>query len=263
MGYLARVSTFLAVACLLGGLCFAASKSPTREQTAYGIRKIRIATPYWEDFTNKDGTGVYFDLLRAVYEPMDVRVKYELVPWKRAELMIRQQDADAGLAEFYNPDYEPAILYPRYPMDSEIVCVVYKKERFGQWHGQESLKNKKVAWIRGYDYHKNLGVKVKYYEVDSQKQAWGMMDIDRVDCFMASIEEIENYMSEHDISSRDYPIQEVITKQLYMWFNNSQRSRTLIDIYDQQIPRLLESGVLERIFKRYQVNMPKFQPRTP
>jgi polar amino acid transport system substrate-binding protein len=49
---------------------------------------ITIATPVWKGWTNEDGTGLYFELLKLVYEPVGVSVQYEFVPWARAVVYI-------------------------------------------------------------------------------------------------------------------------------------------------------------------------------
>ncbi len=44
------------------------------------VTTIHVVTPEWEGYTEQDGTGVYFDLVRAVYEPVGVVMTYEIVP---------------------------------------------------------------------------------------------------------------------------------------------------------------------------------------
>lgn len=39
------------------------------------ITDIHIATPLWEGQTNKDGTGLFFDIVRSVYEPAGLTMK--------------------------------------------------------------------------------------------------------------------------------------------------------------------------------------------
>jgi hypothetical protein len=51
-------------------------------------KTIFIVTPEWDGQTNKDGTGLFFDIVRSVYEPEGIKMKFEIVPWKRAELMV-------------------------------------------------------------------------------------------------------------------------------------------------------------------------------
>ncbi len=226
------------------------------------ITEIRIVTPAWEDFTNKDGTGVYFDLLRAVYEPEGIRVRYEFFPWSRAEAMIRKNRADAMLAAFYNPKNEDQTRYPRYPLDSEIVNVAYKKGTVSQWKGEKSLSGKAVSWPRGYDYHNYMKVKVKAVEVDSNEQGWQMMDRGRVDFHMASLEELEKQLKAQSAPD-DYVIQEVLTKQLYVWFGKNERTEKLAAIYDRRIQALKDTDSLKPIFDKYDLPMPRFVPRTP
>ena len=59
------------------------------------IKTIHIVTPAWPDQTNEDGNGLFFDIVRSIYEPAGIKMKYEIVPWKRAELMLNSNRADA------------------------------------------------------------------------------------------------------------------------------------------------------------------------
>jgi len=38
-----------------------------------------VATPEWEDFTNKDGPGVYWDIMRAVYKKWETDVMPDML----------------------------------------------------------------------------------------------------------------------------------------------------------------------------------------
>ncbi len=249
---------FLSLAAVLLGM--AVLTCPVRAETE--ITEIRIATQVWEDFTNQDGTGLYFDLLRAVYEPAGIELRYQFVPWKRAEVMIRQQEADALLAAFYNPSYEKT-LYPRYPMDSEQIYALFEKSAVDQWQKQKSLENQMVAWPRGYNYHRYMAVKVHFSETDSPKQAWQMLKHGRIAFYLASLEEIEALIADHKIPMEQFEFKAVSEKPLFLRFGKFPRSRKLIRIYDHRIPKLLESGKFKRIFEKYQVAMPGFEPRKP
>ncbi len=225
------------------------------------IRQIHIVTQVWEDFTNRDGTGVYFDLLRAVYEPLGIKVKYRFFPWKRARAKIESNEADAMLAAFYNADYEDTTLYPFYPMDSEEIAVIFKQGAVRKWQGQKSLENRMVAWPRGYNYHKYLKVKLHYDEMDKSHQGWLMLKHGRVEFYMASKEEIQELIAKENIPMDQFEVREVFKRPLYMWFGKSARTLKLAAIYDRRISALLQSNAIAPIFRRYQVAMPSFHPR--
>ncbi|MBD3327484.1 hypothetical protein GF339_23065, partial [candidate division KSB3 bacterium] len=151
---------------------------PASAEDQAAITEIHIVTPAWEEFTNEDGTGVWFEIVRAVYEPVGITMTYEFAPWKRAMEQVASAEADAFLGEYESETF----LMPRYPLDVERTAVVFKKGTVPTWEGSPSLVGKNVVWLRGYDYHlvsELEGLAFDWYEIDNYAQAWGMLEKDR------------------------------------------------------------------------------------
>jgi polar amino acid transport system substrate-binding protein len=235
---------------------------PVSSIASENLETIHIATPEWEETTNKDGTGVYFDIIRSVYEPGGIQLKYEIVPWNRAISLIKTHQADALPGGYFVGNREDVDdLFPRYPIDTEIASVVYKKDTVTEWKGPESLAGKKVLWLRGYNYDNYLEVKVEFDEIDERKQAWRLLDAGRYDFYMDALYDIEAYIDQNNVAVENYKIQPVIYNNLYLRFANTPKSKKLIELYDQRIPELLASGELEQIFKKWNLDMIPFEPR--
>ncbi|MCP4352277.1 MAG: hypothetical protein GY795_43015, partial [Desulfobacterales bacterium] len=115
--------------------------------SAFGedIKTINIVTPSWKAQTNRDGTGLYFDIVRSVYEPVNIKMEYNFVPWARAEKMIKGKKADAMLCASEKKDR----LTPKYPMIVENISALFRKENI-KWEGLKSLNGKSAVWLRGY-----------------------------------------------------------------------------------------------------------------
>ncbi|MFW6241724.1 MAG: hypothetical protein ACOC98_14105, partial [Thermodesulfobacteriota bacterium] len=58
---------------------------------------IHIITPEWEGQTNKDGTGLFFEIVRGACEPAGIQVVYRFAPWKRCQETVKKGKADAML----------------------------------------------------------------------------------------------------------------------------------------------------------------------
>ena len=225
---------------------------------AQEITTINIVTPAWEDQTNEDGTGLYFDIMRAVYEPLGITVSYKFVPWKRAMDSVISLDADALLGEYDNEK----LLMPRYPLDIERTSVVFKKDRIA-WDGIQTLVGKKVVWLNGYDYHtvsELEGLQYEWDEVRSRENAWKMLGIDRIDFYMDALVDMEGSIEEGQIDMTPYQIETILTTNIYVGFGKSERAERLIEMYDRQIPKLLESGELQKIFEKWEMEFPPFEP---
>ena len=227
--------------------------------SAYGqeITTLHILTPAWEDYTNEDGTGLWFEILRKVYEPVGITMTFDIVPWERARQKVIAHEADALLGEY---EYDK-LLMPRYHLDIETGSVVFKKDL--TWDGKESLEGKKVVWLRGYDYHLASaleGVNFQWHEVDTPAQALKMLKSGRVDFYMDDGDDMDSYMEKNNFDMTLYRREICYTANLYVAFGKSKRSEKLIKMYDARIPELLESGDLQQLFEKWEFTFPSFEP---
>jgi hypothetical protein len=70
--------------------------------------------------TNKDGTGLYIELLHMVYDEVGIKAKYEIVPWTLAVTYIDSTLADAMLGSYNTVD----AYFPKYPLDTEFIRLI-------------------------------------------------------------------------------------------------------------------------------------------
>ncbi|WP_207681881.1 substrate-binding periplasmic protein [Desulfonema magnum] len=217
------------------------------------IKIIHVVTPSWEGFTNKDGTGLFFDIVRKVYEPVGIKMKHEIVPWEHAETMVGSGKADAMLSVAVQ-NIGKEMLAPKYPMVIEYTVAVFKKSKIGEWRGLETLGGRQAIWIHGYDFHKNpniRGIKLKWSEVDTHGQAWDMLKKDKTEVLMDALAGIEYYIRKNNIDFTPFGIEPLWGEKMYMAFSKSERSEKLIEIYDKRIMKLVNSGELKKIFEKW------------
>ncbi len=219
------------------------------------ISTIDIVTPAWEGITNKDGTGLYFELLQMVYEPVGIVVKIEFVPWARAVKRVDLKSSDAMLGSYNTVD----AFFPKYPLDTEYTAVVYKTDSVEKWNGVTTIENKDVVWVRGYNYHKYLPVKVNYHEVSKSEQGWKMLALDRVGFFMNSLNAINRYVNRNKIDLADFQIKVVMVKNLFVRFAKTEKSKKLIEIYDSRMDELIKTDSLRKLYEKWNAFYPDFQ----
>jgi polar amino acid transport system substrate-binding protein len=219
------------------------------------ITTIRLITSEWPGYTNKDGTGLYFDVIKAVYEPEGIQIKFELVPWKRAQAMVKKT-ADAIVGETIMPEED--YLYPQWPIDIEELTVMFKKGKAAEWKGEASLENKTVSWIRGYDFQTFLNVNMTIREIDDLRSGLLMLENDRIDFLVDYIDGIEEEAQniqktlnpKFDLAQ--YQMESLrVGEKVYVAFVNSERGKKLVEIFDRRMAQLYESGVLDTMYKNF------------
>lgn len=215
------------------------------------IDTIHIATPAWEDQTNPDGTGLFFDIVRRVYEPVGIRMTFDIVPWKRAEIWVESGRVDARLAVIRT---RPDQLMPTYPLYVDYTVAIFKEGR--EWQGLASLDGKRCVWPRGYRLDRIApldALSLKWVEVDAPKQAWMMLREDRVDFYLDARIDVERYIWKHKPDIGPIRIETLYGKNAYIHFADTDKSRELIAIYDARILALFRSGELEKLFEKWGV----------
>jgi len=209
-------------------------------------KEILITTESWEDLTNKDGSGLYFDIVRAIYEPVAIEVKFKIVPYNRSSNMVKQKKADLWLGSYI--DEEDYALYPKYYFDQDIVTAMFKTSKFPNFKGIKSLKDKNVGWVRGYGYQEYIDVKMKIHERNDRKTILLSLEKDRFDIFLDDADDMQESIKQIKFDTSKYKFIKLMTFKLYPAFRNDTKGVELKKIWDARFKKLLDDGSMKNIF---------------
>jgi len=221
------------------------------------IKSIKLATEEWEDNTNADGSGSFFEIIEATFAMSDIKMEFVIVPYERSVEMTRNGEVDAWVAAY--DEEEDFALFPEWHFDADIVTAVYKTSRFPDFDGIDSLNGKIVSWIRGYAYDEYIEEDMQVYRLDKRTSAMEMLVRDRIDIYLDAQAEIGVMTEDPDFNQKikfnpdSYEFHEILRLKLFLAFSDTPRSRELIKIWDENFPKLLESGEVQRIYNEYEV----------
>ena len=223
-------------------ICFSAlAGSPPAE--------IVLASEEWANATNKDGTGLYWDIFRAVYEPVGIKTKFIIRSYKGSVSLVKKNQADAMVG--IHPEKIQGALSSRYPFVKDYVLVLFKKNNLYQWNGQETLKNKKVGWIKGSSFDEYLEVPVIKRELAKRENILRRLDKNQIDFFMDTRNNVESVLNKGIIDVTHYTVETVLELERYLVFADNRKGKELKKIFDDRFPRLVESGELDRLFAKW------------
>ena len=223
-------------------ICFSAlAGSPPAE--------IVLASEEWANATNKDGTGLYWDIFRAVYEPVGIKTKFIIRSYKGSVSLVKKNQADAMVG--IHPEKIQGALSSRYPFVKDYVLVLFKKNNLYQWNGQETLKNKKVGWIKGSSFDQYLEVPVIKREFAKRENILRRLDKNQIDFFMDTRNDVESVLNKGIIDVTHYTVETVLELERYLVFADNRKGKELKKIFDDRFPRLVESGELDRLFAKW------------
>ncbi len=211
--------------------------------------EIIFASEERSNATNRDGTGLYWDIFRAVYGSEGIKTKIITKSNNRSVSLVRQRKADAAVGRY--PETIRGTVCSRYPFVKDYVLVLFKKNKFSQWDGEQTLKNKKVAWMKGYAYDEYLGVPVIKEEFYTREAILRRLDRDHIDFFMDTRNDLESVLNKGIIDVTRYTVERVMELERYLVFSNSAKGKRLKKIFDFRFPALVKTGEIERLYDKW------------
>lgn len=234
---------------LLGMLCAVALLVQADQAPVPG--KITLASEEWNDYTNKDGSGLAWDVLRQVFEPAGITLQTRSEPYTRSVGLAQRGEVDGWVGSYR--DEASGVLYPYWHFDSDHIYALGLATT--PTPSLATLGNYRLAWVRGYKYEEYLPNLHHFNQIERRDGILPMLQHARADFYIDSLTEARYVLGQaHDPSQfRLTPIAEL---PLYIGFADTERGRALMAVYDQRITALVKSGELKPIFEHWKQPYP-------
>ena len=214
------------------------------------VSDISVASEEWEGATHPDGSGLYWDIIRLVYEPVGIKVNYSISSYARSVALVKQKRADAWVGSYL--DEEEGVIYPKSHFDADDVSALFIKKSDQPWQGEASLEGKDVAWIKGYELHEYLDAKFNKRELINRDAVLQLLDLGRLDYYIDARPEIQTHFGATLETDTRFAVETIKKLNLYLGFANTAKGRKLADIFDERLPKLIESGELKALFDKWE-----------
>jgi polar amino acid transport system substrate-binding protein len=253
------IRAWMCGATLLTGITTSAVADPTLNRppppeatvtAPDGLQTVLFVSDEWHNLTRKDGSGLYFEVVSAVYARRGIQVHYRLFPYARAVQMVNDKKADGWVASFMDEKNFP--LYPKWHFDKNEQTVVYRKDRAGApYTGPASLRNQRVAWLRDFGLDRYIQEPMRITEVDSIGSAFEMLARNRIDYFVGAKSDISDYIARSKQSMSDYEMKFAMHLGLYMAFASNERGQKLREIWDAEMESFHRTEAFKAIYRKY------------
>jgi len=246
---------FHCVLAIMISLIWLQTISPTMA-LAEDEKLIITAGPSWDRFTNKDGHGLYHDIIKQVF--WGYKVKHLYTPSVQANSMVALGRADIRLCD--TEVMEPLVL-ARYPMYENDFFAVYLQEKVALWNGDLSLKGKRIVWREGYYSQSDFSEPVSFQEVRSGESALQMIVLDRADFYIDDLNLINQSFESIGkiLDPKEFGVEKVGTRKYFPVFANTAKGEYLRKYYETRIERLYKDGSLQQIYEHWGFRMPDFK----
>lgn len=215
--------------------------------------EIRVVSDEWTDYTNADGTGLYWDILQLVYEPLGVSVVTDVAVYKDAQesFLAGKYDVFLGAYRFELKN----VYYPKIAIDYDEVAAMFKKGRVEQWQREASLRGN-LGWQKGYELDQYLAIQHRFREFDDFTQGLEWLIDDKIDFLLEDSVTINDFMKGRIIRIEDFEIRPVMKLFLFPVFSKTKKGKELLDIYEKRMPEVMKTGELEALFNKWKMDYP-------
>ncbi|NIB40340.1 transporter substrate-binding domain-containing protein [Pseudomaricurvus alkylphenolicus] len=237
-------------------LCWPLVDAAAQQQAAHNlqINSINLVSEAWKDATRSDGTGLYWELFRLVYEPVGIRVNTQILPYDASVHHVQRGRSDAWLGSYMNE--QRFAIYPEHHFDFDVVSAMFLESRLEGFDGLSSLANKKVAWIKGYTYDRYIDVPIRKVELRTRKSMLRMLHRGRIDFFLDDQFDMTATLAENREEAVGLVSRELLQLKLYPAFGSNARGRALRKLWDERMAEIKGGKSVRQLYQRWGFEYP-------
>ncbi len=209
-------------------------------------KEIIVTTESCKGAANRDGSGLYWDIMKMVYEPLGYSITKKFNTYNKSALMLELNKADVHLGSYI--DSNEFALYPKYYFDQDIVVAIFRNDSVEEWKGKKSLQDLKVGWLRGHDYDKYLSVYVKAKELSTVENGLKLLGNEHLDAFLDDRDNLKNYLSHSKLNNKEFTKKTIMQLKLYPAFAKTSQGEKLRKIWDKQMESLIETEEFKQLY---------------
>ena len=213
-------------------------------------------TESWPNFSEKNGNGLYHEIMTAVFEPDEFHLVVDYVPWKRSLFQVEHSEADITGAmpkndTFYFSQFpilkQPKSILFKMP-ELNNATLVHLPEYIGTWplsYEEVLFTAEDKAFING-------------FSSADRDAALKMVVHDRADYYFdtRAILELSLIELKKNMPEVNFQIRNIGYFELFMVFSKNEKGQAMKEIFDKGIKRLLDSGKLKSLYLKYNVPFP-------
>ena len=201
--------------------------------------KIRVGADAWADVTERDGSGIYFKLLKEIYGAENIEI--EIDSYHRGLKSFNEQKLDI-LVGIFREDVKQAIL-PKWYIDTDDPILVFYRPEDENIANINNLSNLTSSWVRGFHFERYIKESPSSYQVNSVDEGFTLLAKKRIDTFIDYLSNVPE-----DLTSQFKHFELLPSRHLYIAFQKNQQGQKLAKIYDQKMSELRKSGELKTIY---------------
>lgn len=205
--------------------------------------------------------GLAVDLLTQLFGES---VRFEWLPWTRAQHMVEQGEADVLVGPYRTPEREARLLFSLRAFYADAMIWYARRGEESRWSGDfQSVLQTPVAVMRGWAYgsrfERSRSLLGQLTAVNTVESGLQMLTLRRVDLFAANERNCLPVLQRLGLTeavSRCSPPLDVLNG--HMAFTRSSAGEELARRYDQAFEAWLKTPAPVELYRRWSVERPTF-----
>ncbi len=234
--------SFLSLLSILSPVAWAAKAAPAESD------RFKVGSQSWDAYTNKDGTGLYWDILNQLFGSEQSIISHQALSLVEGIEAIKKEELKIYLGVYRSPSKEAAVLFPNIRLDNTITSLIFKKST--DYQGFNSLANKNVgavAQLPPLDFLPE-GLKLKKAPLKVLMARLKNNDLDYV--IAPKYGTLLELQKQKQLLT-DYQQIDVAFTPIYMVFTKSEAGEKLKKEFEIGMKKLYDSGKLKAYFEKY------------
>ena len=232
-------------------LCFCGYGVAWAGESPASLGPIRLASEEWDEYTEANGQGLAWDILREVFEPQGIKLDIRSVPYTRSVGLVQRAEVDAQVGAYRGESV--GLLYPRWNYDTDHIYALGLASNPAPTLA--TLGSYRLVWVRGYKYQEYLPNVQRFNEIRRRIGILPMLSYNRADYYIDALTEVDYVLSQAKDPSL-FKRSHLAELPLYLGFAKSERGRALSEMFDRRMEELVKNGRLRAIFERWQQPYP-------
>jgi len=228
-------------------------------------------TPEWKGATNKDGTGLYNEIIINAFKMQGIEVNRQFAPFNRCVLNVKKGKADITGGVNKEDEWAEGVLFSQHQCFESNVVAMYRKSLGIRWTGVESIKGFRSLSTfdtmpeRFLKQHNDIFGNEKLDKIKNIEMILKMFLKGRAEFVLlydAAIDIAIKTLKEkkEPLMSKYYPEElerkPIFIRKVYFVFTDNNKGKRLRDVYDASIVAMLKNGKLKALYKKYNFPFP-------
>jgi ABC-type amino acid transport substrate-binding protein len=204
--------------------------------------RLSVAAGHWRNYTNIDGSGTYWELLRRIFDPVTNALQLNANTLQRATAGLEEQRFDIVIGNYADHALNNAIA-SRLHFDYDRPLYLFAHDHDALNAIVQGDFEPLICQVAGYGYERFLANSLKHYYTNTTRDCFTLLNLDRVGAVISYYENTPDWL---DTSYQYIKLHDSLP--IHAIFQDTPRGLQLRDWFDRRLAELVRSGEIAEFY---------------